>query len=82
MRFWWFLTLAAVGQLVWARLTYRVSVALSEWITPITLFLREHVTSATVVTVAWVAIYAWLKRRERRVTAPNALARPDGPPEV
>lgn len=83
MRFWWFLTLAAVGQLIWARLTYRVSVALSAWITPITVFLREHVVSATLLTVAWVAIYAWRRRRDRRSAALSALAaRPDGPPEV
>jgi membrane protein DedA with SNARE-associated domain len=81
-RFWWFLTLAVTGQLIWARLTFRVSAALSTWIGPITVFLREHVVSATAVTVASVAIYALLKRRERRGVAPSVLPRPDAPPEA
>jgi membrane protein DedA with SNARE-associated domain len=69
---WLFITLAVAGQLIWARIAYRLGEALSKWITPITAFLHDHVLSTTLVCVAFSLLYAFRKRHGAVQDVPSA----------
>jgi membrane protein DedA with SNARE-associated domain len=82
MRVFVFLPLAALGQLVWVRITYRVGGALGAWIAPVLTFMREHVVATTLACVLMVVAYAWQQRRERRIAALPTPSEPPPPPTL
>jgi membrane protein DedA with SNARE-associated domain len=84
MRLWVFVPLAALGQLIWVRITYRVGEALGAWTSPVLAFMREHVVATTLACVLMVAAYAWQKRRERRILTldPLTVPEPSQPPAL
>jgi membrane protein DedA with SNARE-associated domain len=77
----WFLLLATLGQLIWARLAYQLSSALAAWLLPITAFLRDHVLATTLVCIALVALYGWRKRNQPAFPLPKPPAQPIAPAE-
>lgn len=64
--FWPFFTMTILGQVIWARLTYRVGTALSVWLVPALAFVREHVVATTIACVVLVALYAFARRKRQR----------------
>jgi membrane protein DedA with SNARE-associated domain len=83
MRPWLFATTATAGQVLWMLLAYRVGHALSPWIGPIMVFVRAHVTSATLGCLVLVVVYAVLHRQQRRRTpSMPAGTRPVQPSET
>ena len=64
--FWFALPLIALGQLIRVALIHHVGDALSAWLTPFMIFLREHMWTATLACMVLAAAYALIRRRGQR----------------
>jgi membrane protein DedA with SNARE-associated domain len=75
MPLWLFLPVVTAAQVAWISLTYELGEALSAWVLPILAFFREHMLSTTLGFALIVLTYQLIRRRSRRSSALEELAR-------